>query len=400
MATVSGHCDPRFTSVRTLLSTQLSSEAELGASITVTHHNKTLLDIHGGYTTAARTTSWSENTIVPVWSITKTISALAVLLLIDRGQLHPDDPLAKYWPAFDTDDKRSIRVRHCLSHTAGLPSWSPPITTKELFTDYPSAREKLAAQKPWWEPGTASGYHLVAQGVLLGELVHRVSGKSIGEFIRDELALPLDADFHLGLADDSQYHRIAEVIPPPPFPKLDLKDIDPASPQALALRAIRGLPLIAEESGTPGFRKSGVGSMAGFSNSRGFNKILSIITNRGTVNGTQFLKPETVDLIFEVQAEGPDLVVGLPLKMGLGFGLVNGALDWLPRTGKVCYWGGWGGSLAVMDLDRGVTITYAMNRMEAGTLGNSNSELYFREVYRAFGRGCSRQRGGIGLRGG
>ncbi|KAL4864442.1 hypothetical protein BDV12DRAFT_11836 [Aspergillus spectabilis] len=382
MASVEGHCDDRFASVRESLASRLTSSAELGASICVTINGKTVVDIWGGHATPARDQPWTRDTITPVWSVSKTISALAVLLLIDRGQLHPDDPVAKHWPEFDTDDKRSILVRHCLAHTAGLPSWDPPLPTKELF-DIPLATSKLLAQKPWWEPGTASGYHLISQGFLLGGIVYRVSGKPLSEFVRDELALPLNADFHLGLHDESQWPRIAELDPPPPFPREALVNAEKENKGApsIATRAFLGYWTKAEHTLLPEFRRSGIGSVGGFSNARGFNKILEIITHRGTIEGKQFLKPETVDLIFQTQAEGPDLVIGFPLKMGMGFGLANGMLDWIPE-GKICYWGGWGGSLAIMDLDRGVTFTYAMNKMENGTLGNSNTEAYVREVYR------------------
>ncbi|KAL4885768.1 beta-lactamase/transpeptidase-like protein [Aspergillus karnatakaensis] len=393
MATVQvhGHCDPRFSSLRDTLSSRLNSSLELGASMCVTVHGKTLVDIHGGYKTPARTEPWTATTLAPVWSVSKTISALSVLLLIDRNQLTPDTPLADFWPAFNTDDKRSILVRHVLSHTSGLPAWDPPITEDELFNNTQSATEKLVSQRPWWEPGTASGYHLVSQGILLNEIVHRVSGKTMAQFIQDEFATPLNAEFYLGLQDESQWPRIAELLAPPP---MDFKGAaagvksgsGSGKPLPLPLRAMIGVPMRAESPQTPGFRKAGLGSMGGFSNAKGFNKILEIVTNRGTVVGPdgkviQFLKPETVDLIFDVQADGTDLVLGMPLRMGLGFGLSNGSLDWIPQ-GRVAFWGGWGGSLAVLDLDRGVTFTYAMNRMENGTLGNSSAEAYGRELYR------------------
>ncbi|KAL4972049.1 beta-lactamase/transpeptidase-like protein [Aspergillus desertorum] len=379
---VQGHCDPRFDNVREVFAEHLKTGAELGASVCVSINGETVIDLWGGYTSAERTQPWARDTIAPVWSVSKTITALATLLLIDRGQVHPDDAVAKYWPAFDTPDKRGILVRHFLSHTSGLPSWDPPIDAMELFANTALATEKLVAQEPWWEPGTASGYHLISQGLLLGELVHRISGKPLSQFIADELATPLNADFHLGLQDESQWGRIAIMDPPPPFPAGLLDEPpQPNNPMYIALRAMRGTRGVdGAVSSTPEFRRCGIGSIGGLSNARGFNKILEIITNRGTVNGKQFLKPETVDLIFQTQAEGIDLVLGTPLKIGMGFGLSKGTPDWVP-TGKVCFWGGWGGSIAIMDLERGVTVTYAMNKMENGTLGNSNAVVYTRAVY-------------------
>ncbi|KAL4912917.1 beta-lactamase/transpeptidase-like protein [Aspergillus aurantiobrunneus] len=370
-----GHCDPRFDALRQLFTDRLTTGDELGASISVSIDGQTAVDLWGGSSTPAGN-PWTSDTIAPVWSISKSITALAVLLLIDRGQLHPEDPVAKHWPAFNTDDKRSILVRHILGHTAGLPSWDPPISASELLTNTPAATEKILAQKPWWEPGTASGYHLITQGLLLGELVRRVSGKSLPEFVAEKLAIPLDADFHLGLQDETEWGRLAEMKPPPPLELPANLDSD-----SIMLRALRGTHIEAQTSSTVEFRRAGIGSIGGFSNARGMNKILSLLTRRGlSADGKQLLRPSTVDLIFEPQAEGPDLVLGRPLKMGMGFGLANGSIDWIP-SGRVCFWGGWGGSLAVMDLDRGVTFTYAMNRMENGTLGNANAEAYFRAVY-------------------
>ncbi|KAL2823800.1 beta-lactamase/transpeptidase-like protein [Aspergillus cavernicola] len=381
MTTVQGHCDPRFSALRDIFSQHLSSGNELGASICVSINGTPVIDLWGGHANPARTQPWGKDTIAPVWSISKTISALAVLLLIDRGLLHPDDPVAKHWPAFNTPDKRGVLVRHCLSHSSALPSWDPPISAEELF-DTPLATEKLISQKPWWEPGTASGYHLISQGLLLGGIVERVSGKSLPEFIRDELALPRTADFHLGIQDETEWARIAEMVVPPPISPADsLKSAGGGGGASIAMRAMMGCPLKAEYTLTPEFRRSGIGSIGGFSNARGFNRILNILTLGGEVDGKRFLDRATVDLIFQTQSEGRDLVLGSRLKIGMGFGLVNGSLDWMPASGKVCFWGGWGGSMAVMDLDRKVTFTYAMNRMENGTLGNQRAQDYFKAVY-------------------
>lgn len=378
------HCDPRFSGLRDTFAKQLETGAELGASVCVSINGETAVDLYGGYSTPAREQPWTSDTIVPVWSISKTITALAVLILIDRGQLHPDDPVAKYWPAFDTDDKRSILVRHCLAHTSALPSWDPELPVSELLSNQPLATEKLIAQKPWWEPGTASGYHLMSQGLLLGGLVHRASGKPLPDFVRDELSTPLGADFHLGLQDEREWTRIGEMVAPDPLPPAMLKDPPkPDNPMYIALRAFRGCRMDAAYTVTPEFRRCGIGSFGGFSNARGFNKILEIITHGGSLNGKQFLKSSTVDLIWQTQAEGPDLVLGVPLKMGMGFGLSNGSIDWIPE-GKVCFWGGYGGSIAIVDVDRGITFTYAMNRMENGTLGNSSAEAYVKAFYKDF----------------
>ncbi|KAI9038268.1 serine hydrolase domain-containing protein [Aspergillus affinis] len=378
MTSVQGTCDPTFAAVRDLLEKQVNSHDEIGASICVNIEGRTVIDIWGGYADRARTEPWKEDTIVPVWSITKTVMSLAVLILVDRGILDPYAPVAKYWPDFATPDKEKIQVRHFLSHTAGLPSWDPPLESHEFY-DVPFALEKLVQQQPWWEPGTASGYHMTSQGYLIGELVRRVTGKTLGEFIHAELAGPRDADFHLPVSEE-HWPRIGQMELPPPLPvSFDGDEIQP--------RAFRGSKLAPEACNTPEFRRLGIGAMTGFANARAVNRILSIVSLHGEVDGKRFVSPETIDLIFQEQMSGKDLVLGYYIRLGMGYGLppqdAERSLKWIP-DGRVCYWGGFGGSIGIMDLDRKMTITYAMNKMGYGTLGNENTVQYVKAVYEAF----------------
>lgn len=375
---VQGTCDPTFSTVRSLLEQQVSSHDEIGASICVNIAGQPVVDIWGGHTDPERTQAWQKDTIVPVWSITKTVMNLAVLMLIDRGVLDPYAPVSRYWPEFGANGKEKIQVRHFLSHTAGLPSWDPPLKTQELY-DVPLALERLLQQQPWWEPGTASGYHMVSQGYLIGELVLRVTGQTLGEFITAELASPSDADFHLPVAEE-HWSRIATMDPPAPMSGALQGD-------SIQTRAFKGNPLPGGQCNTPEFRRLGIGAMCGFANARAVNRILSIVTMGGSLDGKMYLSPKTMDLIFEEQVSGKDLVLGFYTRFGMGYGLpvldVEKSIKWIPQ-GRVCYWGGYGGSIGIMDLDRQMTITYAMNKMEMGTLGNTNTEKYVRAIYEAF----------------
>ncbi|PIG86591.1 beta-lactamase [Aspergillus arachidicola] len=356
MAQVNGTCDPAFSSVREILQQNISSDKELGASICISVKGKTVVDIWGGYADAARSKPWTENTIVSVWSMTKTVMGLAMLLLIDRGLVDPDAPVAKYWPEFGVNGKEGVL---------------------DTLLNVPKATENLVQQKPWWTPGTGHGYHLVSQGHLIGELVQRVTGKTLGEFVHDELAVPRNADFHLPVAEE-EWDRIAEMVPAQT--NMDISALDPNSIMYRAMAGSPGNPNMPKE---PAFRRSGLGSIGGFTNARGANDILSIITQNGTVEGKRFLRPETVDKIFEVQASGPDQVIGLNIEWGLGFGIgMLGTVDWLP-SGKLAFWGGWGGSVALMDLDRQMTFTYAMNKMGMSILGNERTGDYVQAAYAA-----------------
>ena len=162
MAHADGSCDDRFTGVRDAFEKNLDAD-ELGGSIAVDLDGETVVDIWGGFRDEARTTPWTRDTLVNVWSTTKTITNLAMLTLVERGQLDVDAPVAEYWPEFAANGKAGVRVRHLMSHTSGVAGWDPPFVVEDMY-DWDTSTARLAAQAPWWEPGTASGYHANNQG--------------------------------------------------------------------------------------------------------------------------------------------------------------------------------------------------------------------------------------------
>ena len=194
---VHGHADARFDKVADALAEEIASGAEVGAAIAVDLDGESVLDVWGGHADAARTVAWERDTIVNVWSSTKTVTSLSALILADRGLLDLDAPVARYWPEFAANGKQDVKVRHVLSYTSGVAGWQEPMTIDDLY-DWDKATSMLAAQAPWWEPGTASGYHALNYGFLVGELVRRTAGVSLKDFVRDEIAGPLDADFQFG----------------------------------------------------------------------------------------------------------------------------------------------------------------------------------------------------------
>ena len=215
MADVAGTCQDRFAAVRDALAASLDSQ-DVGACAAVYVDGEPVVDIWGGHADAGRTTPWRRDTITCAWSTTKTMTALCALILADRGDLDLAAPVARYWPEFAAAGKDHVQVRHLLSHTAGLPDWDPPVSTEVLY-DWADATARLAAQPARWAPGTAAGYHSLTQGFLAGEVVRRITGVTLGEFFAAEVAGPLDADFHIGLAPEHD-HRVAPVIAPPPAP--------------------------------------------------------------------------------------------------------------------------------------------------------------------------------------
>jgi CubicO group peptidase (beta-lactamase class C family) len=377
MADLEGTCDERFDAVRRALAGNVESGEELGASIVLDLDGDVVVDIWGGFCDEDRTVPWQQDTITNVWSTTKTVTSLAALMLVDRGQLDVDAPVAQYWPEFAAAGKQDVLVRHLLSHTSGVSGLDQPAVMEDLY-DWDKSTARFAAQAPWWEPGTASGYHALNFGHLIGEVLRRVTGTSLKQFVADEIAGPLGADFQIGAAE-SDWPRIANVIPPPPLP-FDLDAIGMDSP---TVKTLTGPPADASYANTPGWRRADIGAANGHGNARSVARILSVISRGGEVDGIRLLRPETIDLIFRQQANGIDVVLGVPLRFGIGFGLPQ--LDTLPYVpdDKICFWGGWGGSVIIMDVGRRMTISYMMNKMGAGIIGSDRSERYVRAVYDA-----------------
>lgn len=372
-----GAADARFAGLREAFEANLGSGEELGASIVVLERGVPVVDLWGGWADAERTREWGSDTITNVWSISKTVSSLAALVLIDRGLLDPERPVAHYWPEFAAAGKGEVLVRHVLMHSSGVSGWQQPVTPHDVL-DVDAATSRLAAQAAWWPAGTASGYHLLDYGHLIHGLVRAVDGRSLGEFVAEEISGPLGADFWLGLPERED-PRVSRVVPPPPS-QLDIASLPPESP---AFRTFTGPVLDAESTWTRQWRAAGIGGAGGQGNARSVALLNALIAGRGEAAGVRLLRPETVDRVFADSIEGVDLVLGIPLRWGLGFGLRHPASTSYIPEGRVAFWGGWGGSLVTADVDRGVTFAYVMNRMAEGLLASTRAVTYLRAAYDA-----------------
>jgi CubicO group peptidase (beta-lactamase class C family) len=379
MAEVHGTCDPRFEAMRGILSDKIDKGADVGASAAVMLDGELVVDLWGGWVDEAHSAPWQSDTITNVWSSTKTQMALCALMLVDRGLLDVDAPVATYWPEFAANGKEGVLVRHLMSHTSGVSGWDQPVVVDDIY-DWEQSTARLAAQAPWWEPGTASGYHALNQGHLVGEVIRRVSGKKLGEFFRDEVAGPLGVDFHIGLPE-SEFGRVSNVIPPPPLP-VDFSQLDP---EMVAVKTFTGPAPGAEASWTKEWRQADIGAANGHGNARSIAIPQSAISNGGVVNGVRLLGQDTIDRIFEVQADGVDLVLMVPVRFGIGYGLANDTMPFIPKDRRVCAWGGWGGSVVLNDLDNRMTITYVMNRMEGGLVGDERGSALVQAAFAAVG---------------
>jgi len=353
MAQVEGTTTEKYAKLTEVLQLSLDNGADVGASVAVFDKGELVVDIWGGYADAAKTQPWTKDTIVNVWSTTKTMTFLVALMLADQGLLDFRAPVAKYWPEFAANGKGGIQVRHVMGHTAGLAGWSPTIKAEEL-ADWDLCTSVLAAQAPWWEPGTVSGYHAVTQGYLIGEIVRRITGTTIGNYFRTEVAEVVGADFHIGVPE-SVDARVSFVIPPP-TPDFSTLDKD-----SVAYRTFTSPVLSATLPHERWWRAAEIPAANGHGNARSVATIQQIVANRGELNGRRFFSEKTADSIFETQAHGIDLGLGQETHFGMGYGLSSSTVPLGPRA---CYWGGYGGSSIIMDQDAQLTVAYMMNRME------------------------------------
>lgn len=368
MAEIQGAYDPQFSAMADLLSANVDSGADVGASIAVTLDGNMVVDIWSGWFDESKTIPWQSDTITNVWSSTKTVTSLAALVLVDRGDLDVFKPVAHYWPEFAAKGKGAIEVRHLLSHTSGISGWEQPVEVADLY-DWEKSTSMLAAQAPWWEPGSASGYHDRSFGHLVGEVIRRITGQKLGEFVANEIAGPLGADFHIGL-EPSQFHRVSNVIPfQGPLPIDFVTDHD-----SVSYKTLSGPAWEPPVSWTAEWRQADIGAANGHGNARSLARLLSVVACGGEIDGSHLLSPSTCDLIFQEQSNGVDLVLGVPLRFGIGYALKNESIPYLP-DGRVCTWGGWGGSVIVVDRDRRLTVSYVMNRMEGGLGGKRGPDL-------------------------
>jgi len=360
MADVQGTWDRRFDTVAATLAASLEAGTDVGASVAVFLEGEPVVDIWGGYVDEDHSAPWSRDTLTNVWSTTKTMTFLCALMLADRGELDFYAPVAKYWPEFSAAGKEGVEVRHLMSHTAGLAGWTEHLDPGDL-ADWDLCTSRLAAQEPWWEPGTASGYHAVTQGYLIGEVVRRITGVTIGTWFASEVAGPLGADFFIGLPE-SEDGRVSMVIPPPP---IDFGAFDPTN---LAVRALSNPPLDATMPRHAWWRRAEIPAANGHGNARSVGAIQSVVAGGGEARGVRLLSTAGCDAIFDEQSDGPDLILlGMPYRFGMGYGL---STEMMPIGPRACYWGGYGGSIIVMDLDARLTVSYVMNRMEAGLEGD------------------------------
>lgn len=363
MATIHGRCTPDFELVRDAFTSNFDQGLEDGASVCVTLDGEVVVDLWGGDDGHGR--AWQSDTLVNVWSVTKTMSATVLLMLADRGELDLEAPVAHYWPEFGAHGKEGVLVRHVLAHTAGLPGWAVPVAARDL-ADHERVTTALAEQELWWEPGTRAGYHPITQGFLEDALVRRITGESLGRFFDREVAQPLGADFHIGLPAEHD-SRVARITPPAFGIGGDpTTAVDDAAEAELAARVSTSCPLLGDEPNERWWRAAEIPAANGSGNARSIARVHAALACDGALNGVQLVSPATLDRVLEEQSSGMDAVMRYPLRYGIGFGLVSPEVPLSPNP-RSFWWAGWGGAMALVDRDARMTVSYAMNNMSSET---------------------------------
>ena len=371
---IHGFCKAGFQGVSDAFEQNFAAGLEVGASFAATVDGAFVVDIWGGSEDPAKTSPWRQDTLMNVFSTTKAMTAICLHMLADRGLVDFDAPVARYWPEFAQNGKENIPVRQLVSHQGGLPSVSRPLPGS-AFYDWDLMIEALAEETPWWEPGTANGYHAVTFGYLAGEIIRRVSGRSVGTFFREEVAEPLNADFHIGFGPALD-QRVGEMIPAPVAGGVTMP------PDSLLMRVMTNPALSLEACNTREWRACEIPAANGHGNARSCARIMSALACGGEVDGVRLMSQAAIENAITEQCYRPDLVLGVPMRWGLGFMLASKDLPLGPNP-RIFEHGGAGGSLAIADPDARASWGYVMNRVDASTTGDVRGSNLAGAFYKA-----------------
>jgi CubicO group peptidase (beta-lactamase class C family) len=353
---------------------------EVGACVSVVYKGKKVVDLWGGFQDKACTRPWKSDTLVNVYSTTKGMASLAVAILAEEGKLDYEALVTDYWPEFGAEGKDKVTVAQLLSHQAGVCGVSEKIQITDLY-DWDKMVRLLAAQKPFWEPGQASGYHAVTWGYLAGELIRRITGKTPGQYFQEKVAGPLGTDFYIGLPD-SEMNRVADMIGPnhgrvAQKPLDGSRKIPPFYTVALLNPEIRPF----KDASSPAWRKAEIPAANGQANARGIARIYGALANGGEIDGIRIISRKGIETatIEEVNGEQVNLVTGRAMRFARGF-ILNTEGQYGPNP-KTFGHAGAGGSIGFADLEANIAVGYAMNQMQVNEDDVPRSQSLIRAVY-------------------
>ena len=382
MNQIRGECAERFGVVSEAFAKSFAAGREVGASFAASVDGEVVVDLWGGYEDVARTRPWRQDTLVNVFSTTKAMAALCLHMLADRGKLDLEAPVARYWPEFAQGGKQLLPVHWLLSHRAGLAALRRPLPTEALF-DWQRMTDTLAAETPWWEPGTQHGYHALTYGHLVGEVFRRVEGRSVGTYFRDELARPLGLDFWIG-TPASEHGRCAEMIPAPAGAAGAEDVLEQFSKNASEMvRLTFNNP--AGRRGhvnSPEWRSAEIPAGNGHGDALSLARLYGGLACGGALDGMHLLSRDSIARASTEQAFGKDAVLGFPMRFGLGFMLRHDMMPLGPNDTTFGHAGA-GGSIAYADPEAHIGFAYVMNQMQGGTTGDPRGFRLIGALYRA-----------------
>jgi CubicO group peptidase (beta-lactamase class C family) len=383
---INGYCDPAFQAVADAFALNFEQSGEIGASVCVAQEGETVVDLWGGVRDVDSGAPWQEDTVSIVYSCTKAATALCAQILIDRGELALDGLISDVWPEFSGGGKETATVRMALNHSLGLPAWRAPVR-EGAFRDWDYTVKLLEAEELWWTPGEKNGYHMISFGWTVGELVRRVSGKSLGRFFQDEIAGPLGLDFWIGAPAETE-SRIAPIIPFKPGPDFVPTDFSVAlvtDENSLSRKALLNTGHFnANDVNT---HAAEIGGAGGISNARGLAGMYRPLANGGSIDGYTMLSPARIDDMRRVSMETDrDETLLIPTRFGQGF-MLRMDNPHLPEGHSMVIGDGafghvgMGGSIGFADPEKRLSMGYSMNRLGGGILLSDRGQALVDAAY-------------------
>jgi len=374
---IRGTCADKYSAVREAFAANFTERGEIGASVAVVADGEVVVNLWGGWSDPGRTRPWQRNTLTNVWSTTKAMTSLCAHILIDRGDLDPEAPVARYWPDFAAGGKDEITVRQIMCHQSGLTGLTVPATVEDYY-DWEKITGLLAAQEPLFPPGSASGYQAITFGYLVGEVIRRITGQSCGAFFRAEIARPLGADFYIGLPK-SELGRCSNLLGVRPS-----EDEQAAIARAYANAAPAARAALVNPSLTGDEANASAWRMAEIPAANGHGTALGLVTVFGTLadGSERLVSAKTLKAARTGNGRHTDVVLGMPLEFGLGFGLSGPEGHFGPNPAAFGH-DGFGGSAVGADPEAGVAFAYVMNRMGTSLVDDPRKMALIGAVYRS-----------------
>jgi len=369
---VTGHVETGFEPVKDAFAANFAEELEVGAGFCVYKDGSLIIDLIGGTRDRRGEEAWQSNTLVPVFSTTKAVAALVIAYLVEQNRLTYDQTVASQWPEFAQHGKGNLTVAQVLSHQAGLSGITDPIEPSDWF-DWDSMCAQLAAQKPIWEPGTASGYHPLTFGFLVGEIARRADAKNrtLGTILREDICQPENIDFHLG-TPENEHGRIAALHKPRALS--DFGEINPATKAAFLQKwsSTGG-------RGATAWREAEFAGANGHGTAKSLARLMQLALD-GRIGDTTYLSETTLDALSKERISGQDLV--LPFNLSFAAGLMRNAPNHFygPNDSTLGH-SGWGGSCAFADRETGITCAYVMNKQSHALLGDARPLRLIEALY-------------------